>query len=207
MTKLPTIKNPQKNVQSVIKRAPKNANVPHYMRLRKQDVENKMETKKKINDIIKNKPKIVPSPNHKWIPVKIEPKGAALNAKFFKNKKKPSIEVNKSDHESSMARLRKLKHNPHDAEFDRSESHCRRCEACRNKRDAFNKMKNKNNVKEASSTNEEEIADEEKDSFHSHHDTEDKATFQELSGKLNKVFGRCIDDKDASFKKYSFILT
>ena len=115
-------------VQSVVKRVNKNAgknanNVPHYMRLRKQDVENKMEAKKKINDIVKSKPKIIPSPNHKWIPVKIEPKGAALNAKFYKNKKKPSIEVNKSDHESSMARLRKLRHNPHDAEFDRSESH------------------------------------------------------------------------------------
>ena len=174
------------------------------MRLRKQDVDNKMEAKKKINDIVKNKPKIVPSPNHKWIPVKIEPKGAALNAKFFKNKKKPSIEVNQSDHESSMARLRKMKHNPHGAEFDRSESHCRRCEACRNKRDALNKRKQVK-VKEASSTNEEEIADEEMDSFHSQHDSDLQNAFNDLSDKLSRVFGKCIDEKDGSFRKYMML--
>lgn len=160
------------------------------MQLRKQDVDNKKEAKKKIKEIIRSKPKIVPSPKQKWIPAKIQPKGAALNAKFYKGKKKPSIDVYHSDQESSRTRLAKFR-NLHDSEFNRSESHCRRCEACRNKRDALIKRQNeKNKVKEASSANEEEIAEEEKDSFHSQHDADCKQVFNGLSEKLNKAFGK-----------------
>lgn len=64
-----------------------------------------------------------------------------------------------------------------------------------------------NKANDTNSMNEEEIADEEKDSFHSRnvakisHNGDDKKTFNQLSGKLNKVFGTCIDDNDGSYKR------
>lgn len=94
------------------------------MQLRQQDKENKFTTKQKIKKIKNDKPKIItPTHRKKWIPVKISPKNAALNARFFKGKQKPDIEVDRRAHKSSMARLKKLKHNPYGEEFDRSESH------------------------------------------------------------------------------------
>lgn len=132
-TKLPAIKKmiakSQKPSKGNFKTNSKAKHVPHYMQLRQQDVDNKLETKKKIKDIKASKPQLISTPRKKWIPLKIEPKGAALNARFYKGKPKPSIEVNRSDNESSMARIHKFRRNANHSEFDRSESHCRRCEA------------------------------------------------------------------------------
>jgi hypothetical protein len=79
------------------------------MQLRRQDMDNKITTKRKIKQIKESKPKLISTPKKRWIPLKIEPKGAALNAKFYKGKPKPSIEFSRSDQESSAKRLRKLK--------------------------------------------------------------------------------------------------
>ena len=119
-----------------------------------------------------------------------------------------------------MSKLRRFRRNLDNSEVDRSESHYRRWEACRNKRDAYiteinakhkkNKRNNskgrkidsrEKNIHETTSGNEEELAEEEKDSFHSFHseqNTDDKQVFGDLNSKLSKVFGRCVDDHDVS---------
>lgn len=203
-TKLPHLKkinskNP-KIAKSQNRTISKGKHVPHYMQLRHQDKENKHLSKQKIKDIQEKKPKIIRTPRKKWIPVKIEPKGAALNARFYKGKPKPSIEVNRSEQDSSMARLRKFKHSAHGEDFDRSDSHCRRCEACRNRRDAFaSRLHSK--IKEASSTqNEDELAEEEKDSFHSQNE-ESAGIFSDLNNKLGKAFGKCIDESHTAINR------
>ena len=76
------------------------------MRLRQQDVDNKTLSKNQIKKIRQSKPKIIRTPRKKWIPVVIEPKGAALNAKFYKGKPKPSIEFERRAHKRSIAKMK-----------------------------------------------------------------------------------------------------
>ncbi|CAI2382922.1 unnamed protein product [Moneuplotes crassus] len=87
-------------------------------------------------------PKITPkkSPLRKLIPPKIEPKGAALNAKFLNKKNSHSREKIKfsknrsvSSHKNltSVERLQKYKRLWAPEKSQRSESHLKRCEACR----------------------------------------------------------------------------
>ena len=77
------------------------------MKLRNQDVVNKIDNKHKIKKIEKqNDHSVKKSPNHKWIPTNITPVNAALNAKFFKNKEKPSIDLKYSDNEKSRSKSR-----------------------------------------------------------------------------------------------------
>ena len=89
-----------------------------------------------------------------------------------------------------------------DGDFDRSESHCRRCEACRNKRDAYfkyyNIKKDKSKIKESNTSHEDDLSEEEKDTFeqdqfnsYSHN----CKNFPDLEAKLNQTFGKCIEDK------------
>lgn len=102
------------------------ASMPHYMRLRPQDVQNKMESKQKIREIKRtHNHQITRSPGQKWMAPKITPVNAALNAKFYKHKPKPSIDRHMSDNEKSKSKFKKVK-NISRNDFDRSESHCRR---------------------------------------------------------------------------------
>ena len=122
------------------------------MRLRQQDVKNKHTSKQKILNIQQSKPHLTHTPKKKWIPVKIDPKGAALNAKFYKGKPKPSIEWK----EGEKAKFKKVKGKSKNyKEFDRSESHWRRWEAWRNRRKIFYR-RIKEKIKEASSNAEKE---------------------------------------------------
>lgn len=65
-TKLPHLKKinpkPQKMAKSQNKTLKNPKYVPHYMRLRQQDVENKHTAKQKIKDIKKSKPQIIRTP-------------------------------------------------------------------------------------------------------------------------------------------------
>lgn len=94
---------------------------------------------------------------------------------------------------------------PNDSSFDRSESHCRRWEAWRNRRDVYyynRRSKWRNKIKETSSANEEELAEEEKDSFHSQPHVENDQIFNNLNSKLSRAFGNCIDERDVSPTKW-----
>ncbi|CAI2380505.1 unnamed protein product [Moneuplotes crassus] len=164
--KMPKIKQPRINFNSKPKVHIQKSIKPH-LPAKKSHLNTPKRARNKIPTIkppskLKTTPKarntrpsrllIQKSPRRKKIPYKVEPRGASLNAKFLK-KYKPSntskLMLESERHQASLKRLQQYQKEWGEAKFDRSESHLRRCEACRLRKAKFDQQRLKKRFKKS----------------------------------------------------------